>query len=192
MDGDQTARFIFLALLGLAIAGGYLVQHRKEMGKVAQQAAVWVLIFVGMIAAVGLWGDIRDDIMPRQSAFAGGITEVPRQRDGHFYLTLDVNGQPIEFLVDTGATQVVMTQRDAEIVGIDLDSLAYLGTAYTANGPVDVAAVRLNTVTLGEIEDRDIRALVNAGDLDQSLLGMSYLDLFERIEITGDALILTR
>ena len=68
MDGDQTARFIFLALLGGAIAGGYLVQHRKEMGKVAQQAAVWALIFLGAIAAVGLWGDIRDDIMPRQTA----------------------------------------------------------------------------------------------------------------------------
>ena len=192
MDGDQTARFIFLALLGGAIAGGYLVQHRKEMGKVAQQAAVWALIFLGAIAAVGLWGDIRDDIMPRQSAFAGGITEVPRQRDGHFYLTLDVNGQAIEFLVDTGATQVVLTQSDADRVGIDVANLAFLGTAYTANGPVDVASVRLNTVALGEMEDTDIRALVNKGELDQSLLGMSYLDLFERIEITGDALILTR
>ncbi|MFT5743094.1 MAG: aspartyl protease family protein [Paracoccaceae bacterium] len=45
---------------------------------------------------------------------------------------------------------------------------------------------------MGEITDSDIRALVNEGELDQSLLGMSYLGLYARIEITGDALILTR
>lgn len=192
MDGDQTAQFIFLALLGSAIAGGFIVQNRHQMGKVAQQASVWGLIFIGVIAAIGLWGDIRDDVMPRQSAFAGGVTEVPRQRDGHFYLTLQVNGQPIEFLVDTGATQVVITKSDADLVGIDVANLAFLGTAYTANGPVNTATVRLNTVQLGEITDNDIRALVNEGELDQSLLGMSYLGLYARIEITGDALILTR
>ncbi|MEJ6478189.1 MAG: TIGR02281 family clan AA aspartic protease [Octadecabacter sp.] len=192
MDGDQTAQLIFLALLGSAIAGGFIVQNRHQMGKVAQQASVWGLIFIGVIAAIGLWGDIRDDVMPRQSAYAGGVTEVPRQRDGHFYLTLQVNGQPIEFLVDTGATQVVITKSDADLVGIDVANLAFLGTAYTANGPVNTATVRLNTVQLGEITDSDIRALVNEGELDQSLLGMSYLGLYARIEITGDALILTR
>ena len=192
MDSDQTAQFIFLALLGSAIAGGFIVQNRHQMGKVAQQASVWGLIFIGVIAAIGLWGDIRDDVMPRQSAYAGGVTEVPRQRDGHFYLTLQINGQPIEFLVDTGATQVVITKSDADLVGIDVANLAFLGTAYTANGPVNTATVRLNTVQLGEITDSDIRALVNEGELDQSLLGMSYLGLYARIEITGDALILTR
>ncbi len=192
MDSDQTAQFIFLALLGSAIAGGFIVQNRHQMGKVAQQASVWGLIFIGVIAAIGLWGDIRDDVMPRQSAYAGGVTEVPRQRDGHFYLTLLINGQPIEFLVDTGATQVVITKSDADLVGIDVANLAFLGTAYTANGPVNTATVRLNTVQLGEITDSDIRALVNEGELDQSLLGMSYLGLYARIEITGDALILTR
>lgn len=192
MDSDQTAQFIFLALLGSAIAGGFIVQNRHQMGKVAQQASVWGLIFIGVIAAIGLWGDIRDDVMPRQSAYAGGVTEVPRQRDGHFYLTLQINGHPIEFLVDTGATQVVITKSDADLVGIDVANLAFLGTAYTANGPVNTATVRLNTVQLGEITDSDIRALVNEGELDQSLLGMSYLGLYARIEITGDALILTR
>ncbi len=192
MSGDDIARFAYLGLLGLAIAGGMFVQFRGRMGEMARNAAIWVLIFLGVIAAVGLWSDISNTVSPRQAVIDADTIEVPRGRDGHYYLTLEVNDVPVIFVVDTGATDIVLSQRDARSIGLDPDELAYLGTAQTANGIVRTAPVRLETVVLGDIEDRNLRAVVNEGQIDASLLGMGYLGLFSRIEIADGRLILTR
>ncbi|QQA41384.1 TIGR02281 family clan AA aspartic protease [Pelagovum pacificum] len=192
MDGDDIARIAYLSLLGAAIGGWFLMQNRGQLGKMAQQAAVWALIFVGVVAAVGLWSDIRDDVMPRQSVISENVIEIPRGPDGHYSIRAEVNGVPLDFVVDTGASQIVLSRQDAERVGIDPDGLVYSGSAQTANGIVGTAPVSLDRLAVGPIEDRNVRAYVNEGELFGSLLGMGYLNRFERIEIEGDRLILTR
>jgi aspartyl protease family protein len=192
MDGSDIARFAYLALLGAVVAGYFLAQNRKNLGKVAQQAMIWVLIFVGMIAGYGLWSDIQRDLAPRQSVLSTGQVEVPRMFDGHFYLTARLNGEPVEFVVDTGATDVVLTKADARRVGIDPDTLTYTGSAMTANGVVRTARAKVERISVGEIEDRNLEVWINEGEMDRSLLGMAYLRRFSRIEIADDTLILTR
>lgn len=192
MSPDNLASLAYLGLLGAAIAGWFVVQNRDRLGQVAQQAAVWALIFIGVIAAAGLWSDIRDDAMPRQTMLDTGGIEVPQARDGHYYLTLQVNGTPIEFVVDTGATDMVLGREDARRAGIDPEELTYLGSAMTANGTVRTARVRLDSVALGPIEDEGLSAVVTDGELAGSLLGMGYLRLFGRLEIENGTLILTR
>jgi len=192
MDSLETGRLIYLALLGGAIIGYAIVSGRYRLGEFFRHAAMWALIFVGTIAAFGLWNDIRRDVAPRQSVMETGQIEVPRRADGHYYLTLEVNGTPVEFVVDTGATGVVLSHDDAQAAGIDLDSLRYLGTANTANGAVRTARVVLDEVALGPITDSRVGAFVTDGDLSGSLLGMSYLQRFAKIEIEGNRLILTR
>ena len=191
MDGDQIARGLYLGLLGAAVAGYFLVANRHRLGQVAQHAAVWGLIFVGVIAAAGLWGDIRDDVAPRQS-YAEGRIEVPRGPGGHYDVTLDVNGAPVRFVVDTGATDVVLSHDDAERAGLDLDGLIYTGEAMTANGTVQVAGVTLDEVRLGTFVDHDVRAAVTDGGLGASLLGMRYLERFDRISIEDGRLVMER
>lgn len=181
-----------MGLLTAAIVGSYLLHNRGNMGKVAQQAAIWVLIFMGVIAVVGLWGDIRTSVMPQQAMLSDSRIEVPRSPDGHYYLTLGINGTPVRFVVDTGATDMVLSQQDAARTGLNPDGLAYLGSAQTANGTVRTAAVRLESVTLGDFTDRNLGAVVNQGQLAGSLLGMGYLGLFDRIEIANGQLVLTR
>lgn len=192
MNPDQIANLAYLALLGAVIAGYFLLQNRHNLGKLAQQAAVWALIFVGAIAAAGLWSDIRDDVAPRQSVIGDARIEVPRSGDGHYYLRADINGAPVDFVVDTGATDLVLSRRDAARAGIDPDDLVYLGTAVTANGMVRTAAVRLDSVRIGAIEDQGIRAVVTDGDFDGSLMGMGYLGLYERMIFENNRLVLTR
>ena len=185
------ARGLYLSLLGAVLAGYVLVDYRRRLGQAAQHAALWGLIFVGAVAVVGLWGDIRDDVVPRQS-FVDGRVEVPRGPGGHYDATLEVNGAPVRFVVDTGATDVVLSHRDAEAAGIDLDELIYVSQAWTANGPVNVANVTLDEVRLGAFVDHDVRAAVTDGDLDGSLLGMRYLERFDRISIENGRLVLER
>jgi aspartyl protease family protein len=139
-----------------------------------------------------MWGQISQTVMPRQSFVGAEEVIVPRAPDGHYYLTLDVNETPIEFVIDTGASQIVLSQRDARSVGLDPSDLRFLGSANTANGVVQTAPVRLSTVALGPIIDQNVPAVVNGGQMDGSLLGMSYLSGFSGISIRNDELILTR
>ncbi len=193
MDPDSLGRLTYLILLGAAVAGWFLVENRSRLGAVARMAAAWGLIFVGIAAAYGLWGDLRDDIAPRQSVAVGGTTiEVPRSANGHYHLTLTVRGTPVRFIVDTGATDVVLSDRDAERLGIDRSTLAFTGQARTANGTVRTARVILDDVALDGTPEGRLAASVGDGRLDISLLGMSYLSRFAKIEIARDRLILTR
>ncbi len=192
MSTDQIMQLTYLVLLGAAIAGSAIVAGRSNMGKMAQQAAIWALIFVGVIGAYGLWEEISNDVNPRQAIINESTVAVPRGNDGHYYLTLEVNDQPIRFVIDTGASQVVLSQDDAVRLGFDIPDLDFTGTAFTANGLVRTAPVTLPLVTLGDIEDRNIPAVVNAGAMDTSLLGMTYLGLYDRIEISNGELVLNR
>jgi aspartyl protease family protein len=128
---------------------------------------------------------------PRRAVAETGEVILPRAPDGHYHLTLNIGGQPVDFLVDTGATNVVLSQADARRLGIDLEALAYVGEAQTANGVVRTARVTLNDVRLGPIIDPTLRAYVTDGQMDGSLLGMDYLGRF-RIEIDGNRMVLSR
>ena len=194
MPDIETGRLIYLIVLMAMVAGWFFMQSRQGWNKTLQQVAVWAMIFTGAAAGYGLWEDInRQGDIPRQAyeASTGSVT-LPRARDGHYYLTATINGTPLRFVVDTGATDMVLTRADAEAAGLSPDNLNYLGRASTANGEVRTAYVRLDEVELGGVRDTDVPAVVNEGEMRQSLLGMGYLQRWGRIEITNGELILTR
>ncbi len=177
MDGETLARVGYLAIILVALMGWVLVEFRQRMGQALRMGLAWGLIFFGMVAGYGLWSDIRQDILPMQTV-AGGEVSVPRAEDGHYYLTLAINDTPVHFMVDTGASSMVLSLQDAEALGIERDSLRFLGEAQTANGVVRTARVTLPLVTLGPFRNEDFSAFVNEGEMDGSLLGMDYLGQF--------------
>lgn len=193
MNVSDLGQGVYLVLMLVGIGGYFIVANRAHFGRMARQAVLWGLIFVAVIAAYGMWGDIRQTITPSQTISADGASvDLPRGRDGHYYAVLEINGQKQPFLVDTGASQMVLTRDAARSLGINPDALVYSGTAGTANGQVRTAPVVLDTVALGPVVDRNVRAMVNDGDLHMPLLGMSYLNRFSKIEIADGALRLTR
>ncbi len=193
MENVDNARLTYLIILVVAIAGSYLVSNRKNLGKTLQQAMIWGLIFLGVIAGVGLWDDIRQSAQPSYaSVIADNQIKLRRAADGHYYVNTKVNGTTLRFMVDTGASDIVLTQSDARAAGLDPDTLNYLGTASTANGEVRTAPIRLDSLSIGPIVDTGLRAVVNQGVMDQSLLGMSYLQRFSSVEFSGGYLVLTR
>ncbi len=83
MDSYDFGRLIYLLILAVAIGGSLLVRSRRSLGKFLREATTWGLIFVGIVAGYGLWGDIRNDIAPRQTYIQGsGQIEVPQSPDG--------------------------------------------------------------------------------------------------------------
>ncbi|MGJ5620665.1 retropepsin-like aspartic protease family protein [Sulfitobacter sp. MF3-043] len=191
MADFDTSRLIYLIVLLVMIAGWFLMQTREGLNKTLQHAAVWAMIFVGGAAAVGLWQDISRSASQTRMTDAGQII-VPRSADGHYYLTVQINGTDVRFVLDTGATDMVLTQSDARRAGLDPDQLTYQGRANTANGEVRTAFVRLDAVQLGDVTDRDVAAVVNGGQMEDSLLGMGYLQRWGRLEIANGELMLTR
>lgn len=188
---DDRARLFYLIVLGLGIASVFLIGPRQRLSKSVRDFAIWVLIFVMVIIGYGFRDTLRATLMPSSLVqVEGGATRLVRGSDGHFHATLLVNDQPVTFIVDTGASDIVLSARDAVRAGIDPDGLRFTGRARTANGLVATAPVRIGILRFGDRVDTDVRASVSAGSLDLSLLGMAYLDRFARIEISGDRMLL--
>ncbi|MBK8176497.1 MAG: TIGR02281 family clan AA aspartic protease [Rhodospirillales bacterium] len=94
---------------------------------------------------------------------------------GHFLVRADVDGQPIRFLVDTGASNVVLSASDAERLDLKVGAHDYTEIYSTPGGVVRAAPVRLGEVRIGALRMRNVRASVSAQPMDVSLLGASFL-----------------
>lgn len=121
-----------------------------------------------------------------------GTIILERHPDGHFYADMYVNGALIRFLVDTGASMIVLRKSDASRAGIATSFLQYSGIASTANGEVKIAPTMLTEIVLDGLTDHNMDAFVSAGEMTESLLGMTYLSKFSQIEIVDNKMILHR
>jgi aspartyl protease family protein len=97
---------------------------------------------------------------------------------GHFTSSGSINGRPVQFMVDTGATVVALSQVEAERIGLDYRD-AQRGMTQTANGPVPVHRVSLGRVRVGEVEIANVDAIVMPAQMPYVLLGNSFLTRFQ-------------
>jgi aspartyl protease family protein len=135
---------------------------------------------------------VREAAGPKQVQSSNPVTvssprELQRGPDGHFYADAQVNGTTIHFLIDTGASVVVLTRADAQRAGIQLPSARAM--AMGVGGPIEVIPVTLDRVAVGGIEARGIQAAI-ADEPPVSLLGQSYLQHLGSVEIRGDTMVL--
>ena len=117
-----------------------------------------------------------------------GSGAVAKGPDGHFWADAEVNGRPVHFLVDTGATAVALTAADAERLGLKPADLKYGYDVTTAGGSSRAARVTLASISVNGARIENVQALVDSDGLDVSLLGMSYLGRLTRFEATRDTL----
>lgn len=123
---------------------------------------------------------------------SGGGATIRKEADGHFWATAYVNSMPVRFMVDTGATQVVLTERDARSIGINPDDLPRRARVSTAAGETQAGVVTLGRISVEGAEARDVQAIVMDDRLDHSLLGMSFLNRFHNWKATRDEIVIQR
>ena len=109
---------------------------------------------------------------------------------GHFLIEAAINGVPVTFLVDTGASEIVLTIADARRLGFDPHHLEFSQRFRTANGEVQGAPVQLRELRVGQFSLYDLEASVNAAPLPVSLLGMSFLSRLHGYRVEDRRLIL--
>ncbi|WP_265587553.1 retropepsin-like aspartic protease family protein [Sphingomicrobium arenosum] len=118
-----------------------------------------------------------------------GAVAFERGPGGHFYTSAEVDGRGVRFLVDTGATGVVLTEASARQVGIALDPASYQIVGRQVSGEIRGQFVTLSSVRVGDKRVDNVAGVVVEG-AQENLLGQSYLTRAGRIEMDGDTMTL--
>ena len=187
--------YLVRGLLILFIFGGAAAfWSRSSIWRLAKMAGLWAVIIAGIATFYLYRSDFGGRFMSALDPSGVISTEeglmVHRARDGHFWLKARMNGVPLRFMVDTGASNVVLSPDDARKIGINMGLLRYDGRASTANGEVRYARATVSSMRLGDAELYDVPVTINGAEMHGSLLGMSVLRKFSSVEFRGDTLIL--
>ena len=118
---------------------------------------------------------------PRATEGSDHVIRIKAEVDGHYYINGSADGVPLEFMIDTGASRIVIPKEAAE--RLHVGPLNFDLPTYTANGVTQSAQITIRKLTIGPYTASDIPAMVNGGPLDKPLLGMNWLRRFRSIEI---------
>jgi len=198
-DRPDNVRVVYLVVLVAMLVPGLFGGRRAGAAVMVRHALIWIAIGAGLFALYAL----KDDLGPLGDRMLGellpdrGVASGPRSvsfrtsGDGHHHVAAEIDGTTVRLLVDTGASDVTLTQADARRIGIDTARLVFTHRYMTANGTVRGAPVVLREVKIGPIVVRNVRASVSEGALASSLLGLSYLNRLEGYAVSGGTLTFT-
>lgn len=199
LSPDQIASAGALLAVGVFVFGSVLHHFRGRLPAALEAAVFWLAAMVVLVAGYTYRFDLADmanrvvgSVIPGIAVTGrGGEVSVMRHGGGQFALGARVNGARASFLFDTGASTVVLTPETARAAGLDPTRLDFSVPVSTANGRTLAAPVRIDRLTVGSIEERDVEALVaRPGALPENLLGMSFLRRLGSYEVRGDRLVL--
>lgn len=181
-------------LMAFMLVLGALMARREPFAKLATMALAWIAIFAGGFVLF----TFRDDlgwVAQRLRAEATGAPvaqgetiRIPMAIDGHFWVTGAINGEPVKFLVDSGATMTTIGSETARRAGVAI-SPGRDQLVRTGNGIVRVASAQADQLAIGSIERDGMRLHVAQGE-DLNVLGMNFLSSLERWGVEGRWLVL--
>lgn len=189
-------RMVYLVGLLALVTSGVMAGRRTRWRETAKRAAAWIAIALIAIAGYAYRFEIEavgermlGELAPGYGVATGEASVVFRVgAGGHYRVEAVVDGVALAFLVDTGASDVVLSRADARRLGFDPDALAYTRVYSTANGLVRAAPVILDEVVVGPIRLTDVAASVNQAPMAGSVLGMSFLGRLSAYEVSNGSL----
>jgi aspartyl protease family protein len=181
------------------------------MRQAAKLAAGWTAAAGGVALGIAYFGEIgarvgsavgvSQDAAARPAGHRGGERKAPSGRvvelragaHGHYRTRAEINGRPVDVMIDTGASMVALSYDDARTgtAGIHVRDSEFTHRVSTANGFARVAPVTIDRISIGDITVRNVPgAVMEAGKLDTSLLGMSFLARLQRVDMRSGTLVL--
>jgi aspartyl protease family protein len=179
LNQEELIRLSYLALLAILVGSGAFA-FRERLSVQIRNALIWVLILCGIMAAYSFRDRFEALLNPSAPRAIGAAVELRRAEDGHFWANVMIDGVETRMMVDTGASVIALTPRDAQRIGLDPQSLRYVQPISTANGRTFAAPVVLDSVSVGALRVENVEANVMRENGDVSLLGMTFLALLLR------------
>jgi len=194
-DGDQALQFVYLVGV-LILVGSSFAVRRIPIAQGLRMFIGWMLIF----GAAFIVFTLKDDFLALGNRLlvetGGGVEQrapgevrIRQALDGHFWVTAEVNGQSVRFLVDSGATTTSLSRDTAERVGI-VPSSGFQAMVQTANGVVMVDRGRAGTIAVGGIARRDVAVHISEAFGDTNVIGMNFLSTLSGWSVEGRTLVL--
>ncbi|HLF32580.1 MAG TPA: TIGR02281 family clan AA aspartic protease [Xanthomonadales bacterium] len=165
------------------------MDRQREDNSGGGRRLYWAAIVAIMLGMTALYHAVirNDGGMSLQQDSKGNVMVIlQRKRNGHFAADGEINGQAVHFLVDTGATDVAVSEQVARSLGLEFGPRI---TVMTAAGPIGGWVTRLDSVTVGVLTLQDVRATIAPGLGEESLLGMSFLRHFSIVQ-EGNTLVI--
>jgi aspartyl protease family protein len=188
----QTLGFLALASSGL------LFVRQFNLKQTARNVLIWIAAGGVLIIGFSFQNELKDlGLRLRSNLIPGYAVETgPREitlsesQDGHFHVYGTINGTRIPFLVDTGASDIVLDPTDARRLGIDLDNLAFDRPFGSANGIGYGAKTVVGGLSVGPITFTNVEVSINKAEMGSSLLGMAFLKRLKSYSVSGGKLVL--
>lgn len=182
-DDDKRMQLIYLCVILAVLTGGLAARLQARPGTTLAHLGTWGVIFAALILVYsyrdqfgGLGDRFAAELVPARGTETGPASiAYSAGADGHYQVYGAIDGSSVRFLVDSGATDIVLSPDDARMLGMQPEYLDYTMVAQTANGTVRGAPVRLKTLKVGPIVMHDLPATVNEAEMPVSLLGMEFL-----------------
>jgi aspartyl protease family protein len=194
-EHDQM-HMLYLVMILALVGSGILHSKRHELSQNIKYAIVWLgiilLLVLGYSFRDGLTNNrLMAELLPHRANISDdGSFTIRSREDGHFYIEAKINNASVLFMVDTGASDIVLAPDDAKRAGLAPETLNFSRTYQTANGTVMGAPVKLASLRIGTIHMRDIPASVNGAAMENSLLGMRFLQELREYKVEGNTLTL--
>ncbi len=196
-ESGDWQNFIYSLLLLTILVSSLISRRDFAYAKMFKYFAIWSLvgfIFVILYSYRFEFSDFKNRILgeinPSSARLESDKLIINLADDGHFYIDAKVKNQTIHFMIDTGASDMVLSKNDAEKIGVQEADLEFNKSYQTANGKVFGASIAIDEMEFSGVKFYNVNASVNGGEMGNSLLGMNFLRKFKRYEFYQDQLIL--
>jgi len=198
ISSHDWSNVIYILILIMLLIMGF---SRKDLPikKIFEFAGLWLLF---ALVALILYsyrfevGEIKDrvlsDLFPAKAINKNQEKLILNiAQDGHYYLNVKIKNQEVRFMIDTGASDMVIDEKIAIKLGYDLRKINYNKIFQTANGQSYGASIYFDEIDVSGVKFYNVQASITNSDLVIPLLGMSFLQKFYKYEFFRDKLILT-
>jgi len=198
MSEGDTASLVYSLML-LVLVGSALVSRTLPIGQTLKMAMGWIGIFALIFLLVSfrpemklIWQRVTGELgLASAPAISGTPMTLRKSDDGHFWVTADVNGRPVRFLIDSGATFTALSANAARQAGVEADGLSLKTVIETANGTVEAERGTIGKLDVGSLTMRDHDVVIADAFGDTNVLGMNFLSDLESWRVEGSSMILT-
>lgn len=195
MTGDDAAQLAG-GVAALTLVASSLLARRLPIGQTVRMALLWAAIFAGVFVlflfrdeAGVVWERATSELSGERAIVSNGTYRIPKSNDGHFWVRARVNGKPVRFMVDTGASVTAMSSGAARSADVT-PSGGFGVLVETANGTVVNQRARIARLEVGPIVRENAPALIGETLGETNLLGMSFLSTLRAWRVEGNNLVL--